>query len=322
MNKGPKSINSMPTVNNGYCPAHTEQNIRLDESQKVYSSYYAQTECNRENFLDYTFLSHRDLICNKKTKDPKKIRDYNYDLEQTLEINLDLLSKIDFPIKDSSINNELRKMINNIKEKNEKRRDKINKIKEQKNLMVNKKQVIVEMNKKFDENNEIYENKYNEESKVLKEKKNYISIINQRFKDVQTYINNLELLTKNRKPRPNMSQFIKENNHFYKEKKMLSLDIKKLTDQISEIKKENQIYKEESALYRNKNTNKELIRVVEFYRRIIRALQTKIKILKNAFENMTKTLNYLNLGDSKFNFLKFFSCQFQHQKKRSQYDAL
>ena len=67
MNKGPKSINSMPTVNNGYCPAHTEQNIRLDESQKVYSSYYAQTECNRENFLDYTFLSHRDLICNKKT---------------------------------------------------------------------------------------------------------------------------------------------------------------------------------------------------------------------------------------------------------------
>lgn len=300
MNPRPKSINSMPTVNNGYCPAHTEQNIHLNESQKVYSSYYAQTECNRESFLDYTFLSHRDLICNKKTKDPKKIRDYNYDLEKTLEINLDLLSKIDFPIKEPSMNDELRKMINNIKEKNEKRRDKINKIKQQKNLMVNKKQAIEEMNKKFDENNEIYENKFNEESKVLKEKKNYISIINQRFKDVQTYISKLELMTKNLKPRPIMSEFIKENNNFNKEKKMLSLDIKKLTEQVSEIKKENQIYKEESALYRNKNTNKELIRVVEFYRRIIRALQTKIKILKNAFENMTKTLNYLNLGDSKF----------------------
>ena len=80
---------------------------------------------------------------------------------------------------------------------------------------------------------------------------------------------------------------------------MLNLDIKKLKEQIIEIKKENQIYKEESLLYRNKSTNRELIRVVEFYRRIIRSLQTKIKILKNAFDNMTKTLNFLNLGDSK-----------------------
>ena len=36
---------------------------------------------------------------------------------------------------------------------------------------------------------------------------------------------------------------------------------------------------------------------MEFYRRIILSLQTKIKVLKNSFDNMTKTLNYLNLGD-------------------------
>ena len=36
---------------------------------------------------------------------------------------------------------------------------------------------------------------------------------------------------------------------------------------------------------------------MEFYRRIILAFQTKIRVLRNAFDNMTKTLNYLNLGD-------------------------
>ena len=42
-------------------------------------------------------------------------------------------------------------------------------------------------------------------------------------------------------------EFIKENNHFYKEKKMLSLDIKKLTDQISEIKKERVMQNENNS---------------------------------------------------------------------------
>ena len=39
------------------------------------SCYYAQTEyCGRpESFLDYTFLSHREMIYGKKTKDPKKL---------------------------------------------------------------------------------------------------------------------------------------------------------------------------------------------------------------------------------------------------------
>ena len=36
---------------------------------------------------------------------------------------------------------------------------------------------------------------------------------------------------------------------------------------------------------------------MEFYRRIILSLQTKIKLLKNSFDNMTKTLKYFNLGD-------------------------
>ena len=310
--KSPRSLNSLPNAKGKYCANKTEQSVTMDDKQS--SCYYAQTEyCGRqESFLDYTFLSHREMIYGKKTKDPKKIRDYNFDLEKTLELNLDLLDKMDFKIYNSKQAKEIDILIKKIKTNNERRIATKQKIKEQKNIIVNKKQVLEEMNKKWAENDEIYENKYNEENEILKKKNEYIKILNKRFKDVQTYISIMEVRNKQRKEnRPMISKFIKDNINYHKEKKMLDLDIKKLKEQITEIKKENQIYKEESLLYRNKSTNRELIRVVEFYRRIIRSLQTKIKILKNAFDNMTKTLNFLNLGDSKLFFiLSFYSCQF------------
>ena len=305
--KSPRSLNSLPNAKGKYYANKTEQSVTMDDKQN--SCYYAQTEyCGRqENYLDYTFLSHREMIYGKKTKDPKKIRDYNFDLEKTLEINLDLLDKMEFKINNPEQTKEIKSLIQQIKANNEKRITTKQKIKEQKNMIVNKKQVLEEMKKKFAENDEIYQNKYNEENDILKQKTEYIKILNKRFKDVQTYISIMEVRNHQQKEnRPTISKFIKDNINYHKEQKMLDLDIKKLKEQITEIKKENQIYKEESLLYRNKNTNRELIRVVEFYRRIIRTLQTKIKILKNAFDNMTKTLNFLNLGDSKKNIILFF----------------
>ena len=306
MKQSPRSLNSLPNAKGKYYANKTEQSVTMDDKQN--SCYYAQTEyCGRpETFLDYTFLSHRELIYGKKTKDPKKIRDYNFDLEKTLELNLDILDKMDFKISNPQQAKEIKNLIEKIKTNNTKQITTKQKIKEQKNIIVNKKQVLEEMKKKFSENDEIYQNKYNEENDVLKQKNEYIKILNKRFKDVQTYISIIEVRTHQQNPgRPSITKFIKDNINYHKEQKMLDVDIQKLKEQISEIKKENQIYKEESLLYRNKNTNRELIRVVEFYRRIIRSLQTKIKILKNAFDNMTKTLNYLNLGDSK-KFLFYF----------------
>ena len=306
MKQSPRSLNSLPNAKGKYYANKTEQSVTMDDKQN--SCYYAQTEyCGRpETFLDYTFLSHRELIYGKKTKDPKKIRDYNFDLEKTLELNLDILDKMDFKISNPQQAKEIKNLIEKIKANNAKRIATKQKIKEQKNIIVNKKQVLEEMKKKFSENDEIYQNKYNEENDILKQKNEYIKILNKRFKDVQTYISIIEVRTHQQNPnRPSITKFIKDNINYHKEQKMLDVDIQKLKEQISEIKKENQLYKEESLLYRNKNTNRELIRVVEFYRRIIRSLQTKIKILKNAFDNMTKTLNYLNLGDSK-KFLFYF----------------
>ena len=176
MKQSPRSLNSLPNAKGKYYANKTEQSVTMDDKQN--SCYYAQTEyCGRpETFLDYTFLSHRELIYGKKTKDPKKIRDYNFDLEKTLELNLDILDKMDFKISNPQQAKEIKNLIEKIKANNAKRIATKQKIKEQKNIIVNKKQVLEEMKKKFSENDEIYQNKYNEENDVLKQKNEYIKI--------------------------------------------------------------------------------------------------------------------------------------------------
>ena len=142
-------------------------------------------------------------------------------------------------------------------------------------------------------NEEIRMNKqYQDKNDNIAQKEKYLRILNKRFKEVEKYIdkyygnqiqNKLEAI----------SEYLATNKNLSTEEKMLSADIKKLKFEISEIKKENKMFTEESKLYKNKE-NAELVRVLDFYRGIIRSIKTKIKILRNSFESMTKTLNFLN----------------------------
>ena len=134
----------------------------------------------------------------------------------------------------------------------------------------------------------------------IKLRKKFIKLLSNNFKDVQNYIDNLRIKeghAEDLEKKITIQKFIKFNNYYKKEIKLLKSDILKLNKEIDEIKKTNQLYKEETKIDRTKNKNKDLIRVMEFYRRIILAFQTKIRVLRNAIDNMTKTLNYLNLGD-------------------------
>ena len=286
-----------------YTANQTEPSAKTNLTSSSYANAQMCTESSRETYLDYTFLSHRELIYTKRTKDPKKIKEYNYDLEQTLNLNLDLLSKMPLMLTDETQLHDIQELISKIQNNNSKRIELKHKIKETKNSIVNRKQAFHEQELKAEELDSRLHKAVVDSNKLIEQKQQYLNYLFKAFKDVQMYIDKLEIKEKNISvQRPQLVQFVKENTLWHQNVNTLEDDIKKLYEQIKEVKKENQIYKEESQLYRQKNPNKDLIRVVEFYRRIIRALQTKIKILKNAFDNMTKTLDYLNLGDSKLPF--------------------
>ena len=165
------------------------------------------------------------------------------------------------------------------------------------------------MKKKNNESKENLIKRENSDILLLNNKKKYIKTMFNNLSDLEDYLQILKLKTEikngnlfkninnNQKNEIALSDFFRKNTNLMREIKLYKSDIQKLNDELIELKKDNQLYKEETKLYKAKKQNKDLIRVMEFYRRIIRSLQTKIKILRNSFDNMTKTLNYLNLGD-------------------------
>ena len=294
MKKGRKNLSIKDEMT--YTSWQTEPDSHL---KKNMSANFAMTEYSNNNYLDYTFISHRKLLFGKLTKDPKKIRDYSFDLEQTLNLNLEILLKIEL-VKDKEKDKEIKEIIKKISKNSQNRINLKKNIKLKKSDLVNKKQAfeILEVEKEKTKINflEQFDNTENE----IKLRKKFIKLLSNNFKDVQNYIDNLRIKEghdEDLEKKITMQKFIKFNNYYNKEIKLLKSDILKLNKEIDEIKKTNQLYKEETKIDRTKNKNKDLIRVMEFYRRIILAFQTKIRVLRNAFDNMTKTLNYLNLGD-------------------------
>ena len=203
-------------------------------------------------------------------------------------------------LKDKEKDKEIKEIIQKIKTKSLLRNELYKKIKLKKNDLLNKKQAFqILLDEKKEENLKL-KKQYEDNEDDLKTRKKYIKVLSNNFKDVQNFIDNLRIKSGNAEDlskKITIQKFIKFNNHYTKEIKLLKSDIKKLKEEIIEIKKVNQLYKEEIKIDRTKSKNKDLIRVMEFFRRIILSLQTKIKVLKNSFDNMTKTLNYLNLGD-------------------------
>ncbi len=294
MKKGRKNLSIKDEMT--YTSWQTEPDSHL---KKNMSANFAMIEYSNNNYLDYTFIAHRKLLFGKLTKDPKKIRDYSFDLEQTLNLNLEILLKVEL-VKDKEKDKEIKEIIKKISKNSQNRINLKKNIKLKKSDLVNKKQAfeILEVEKEKTKINflEQFDNTENE----IKLRKKFIKLLSNNFKDVQNYIDNLRIKeghAEDLEKKITIQKFIKFNNYYKKEIKLLKSDILKLNKEIDEIKKTNQLYKEETKIDRTKNKNKDLIRVMEFYRRIILAFQTKIRVLRNSFDNMTKTLNYLNLGD-------------------------
>ena len=73
-------------------------------------------------------------------------------------------------------------------------------------------------------------------------------------------------------------------------------EIKNYNTEISDIKIENEFIKEEKELYSDKS-NYDLIRCMEFYRRINFELYHRLKSVKKRFNLIIEIMDFLNLGN-------------------------
>ena len=117
------------------------------------------------------------------------------------------------------------------------------------------------------------------------------------------YINKLRFINEGRKglkhKRNKLTKFIEKNSKNNIKIKEENNIIKKIKTEISELKKDNKLSKRQNRLIKEKIPNINLIRVVEFYIRIIRDISLKNKYLKQSINSLCKTLEFLDLNQIK-----------------------
>ena len=312
---------------NGKENSKNESNISTYDSNN-YSLYYKNKK-NSKLFLDYTFQENKIKLKIGKNKenliDNAKVKTYYYELKKTFTINLDLLlyyynnkSDSEEKEKNKEENNEILKLLNNIKKKIVMKNEIKLSIKQKCNVLITKYDNLYSEQKKLNNQINIYNIKINNNLSQINQKNLYISMLEERFSYIDIYINKLRFVSEGRKglkhSRHKLKKCIEKNNKNLLRKRNNNNDIKKIKANISELKKDNKLLKKQSRLMKSKKPNINLIRVVEFYLRIIRNLSMRNKSLKNSINSLCKTLEFLDLKQ-----IKDFT-EYKRTRQKSSYE--
>ena len=312
---------------NGKENSKNESNISTYDSNN-YSLYYKNKK-NSKLFLDYTFQENKVKLQSDKNKenliDNAKVKTYYYELKKTFTINLDLLlyyynnkSDSEEKEKNKEENNEILKLLNNIKKKIVMKNEIKLSIKQKCNVLITKYDNLYSEQKKLNNQINIYNIKINNNLSQINQKNLYISMLEERFSYIDIYINKLRFVSEGRKglkhSRHKLKKCIEKNNKNLLRKRNNNNDIKKIKANISELKKDNKLLKKQSRLMKSKKPNINLIRVVEFYLRIIRNLSMRNKSLKNSINSLCKTLEFLDLKQ-----IKDFT-EYKRTRQKSSYE--
>lgn len=265
-------------------------------------SYSSTSYSNNDNpslFLDYTFKENKNNLYNEcNFINSVKAQNYNYELGQTFDLNIDLLLAY-FNSSKIHHNNEIIQLLNDLKDKEKYKRETKIKIKQKCNQLISKNDYAnifyEKINNQINQYNIKIKNKINE----IEESKNYISDIKSRFCGAENYIYKIRFKSEGKKgihKKNKLKKFINSNNKYQLKIINYKKDIKKLKENISELKKDNKLSRTQSKLYKMDKPDINLIRVVEFYIRIIRSISMRNKILKNSINSLSKTLQFLDLN--------------------------
>ena len=312
---------------NGKESSKNESNISTYDSNN-YSIFYKNKKRSKL-FLDYTFQENKIKLQIGKNKenliDNAKVKTYYYELKKTFTINLDLLlyyynnkSDSEEKEKNKEENNEILKLLNNIKKKIVMKNEIKLSIKQKCNVLITKYDNLYSEQKKLNNQINIYNIKINNNLSQINQKNLYISMLEERFSYIDIYINKLRFVSEGRKglkhSRHKLKKCIEKNNKNLLRIKNNNNEIKKIKANISELKKDNKLLKKQSRLMKSKKPNINLIRVVEFYIRIIRNLSMRNKSLKNSINSLCKTLEFLDLKQ-----IKDFT-EYKRTRQKSSYE--
>lgn len=263
----------------------------------------------KDNLLDYTFLSLRNSLFNQSKK--TKVKDYLFDLHQTLDLNMDFLENTLKTVQNKAEQDELLKIFNQFHQKLQAKNQKRKLLNKKESQLLIEKQIIQQLKRKLDDTNTYYREQLKDGEENFDSKEEYIKIFEKKLQEVEIYIQkNTKTLTKSHYVKYKgwkMNDFLEISNYLARRKDLIMKDINKIRNNMSEIKQENTVYREELETEEsiNKNTNdisdsdKKLKVYMEYYRKQIRVIQMRMKLLKTTFDSMTDTMKYLKFDKEK-----------------------
>ena len=262
------------------------------------------------NYLDYTFLSHKNTISLTSSfcLNSKSTKNYLYDLNQTLNLNLELLEKtLNSKYKDDKFKNIFENLKKKIKEKEIKK----NKIIDLNSKLLIDKQIIEEKKRKIEENNDYYQEKINEHDVNCSNKIEYIKIVEKKLYEVEIYIQkntkNIHGTKYDKYKNWRLRNFLDENGKIINKKNLLVKEKVKLQQILNEAKKDNkkieiEYKKTNNDISKIKNKNEKKIKEsINKYKKEIFIIGNRIKMLKSYFNELNKEFKYLSFNKSNLN---------------------
>ncbi len=216
----------------------------------ITTSRFLAKNSTKDNFLDYTFLSHRSQLSssNLKKSDVSKSKDYIYDLINTWELNIDLLQNLLQENKKSE-SNELVNIISDIRKKFDLKKHLRKETSKIKGKILIEKQIIEEHKRKFDENDEYYKDQIKEFEENRENKEEYIKVFEKKLKEVEIYVQkNTKNLVNSKYEKYKdfkIADFIDTNTDLLNRKDNLLKEVSQQKEKKAALIQENQNYKNE-----------------------------------------------------------------------------
>ena len=306
-NKLKKITINMDFIIGNYVNTTTANNNKnSNNTDRIKNNRLCTTEANtvsKLSYLDYTFLSHKKTISLNCSLFPyTNTKDYIYDLNETLVLNLELLGRTIKSQNNKELNllyEAMTKKINEIKKINKEIFDLNSKI------LIDK-QINEEKKRKIEENNDYYEEKISESENNCFNKNEYIKVVEKKLFEVEIYVqkNTRNLFNSKYDKYKNwkLKNFLDENLSLVKKKNFLIYDKTKFQQMINEEKEENKRIiidkkrnSEELRKIKNKN-EKKINECMNKYKKEIYIIVNRIKMLKIHLNDLNNEFKYLTFN--------------------------
>lgn len=263
-------------------------------------------------YLDYTFLSHRNSLSSAGVRDCLQQKDYLFDLRKTLELNLEILKNTFEIIPESDIKNETLQVFTNFLARYNKKKELHRLLTEQKSKILIEKQIVEELKRKMEENFDCYNEKIKDNEDNMDSKEEHFQIIQKKLKEVEIYVHRNSNIQRTHLAQKylnfKMNDFLQYNTNLKKRQFLLSKEITRIKDNMLNVKQENlgiieetnEMNTETKKEEENLSKNKEISEYIDKFKKQIKIVQMRMRLLKNYSDNLSKELKSLKL-DTKSN---------------------